>query len=117
MGRLRGSIGHEVDSSALPLFAKVGTNVTHAPYMEFGTGAFAEGEGGGSGSHWPPGEALSPWAERHGFTSGFAVAAAIGRRGGLLPRRYLRDALEASLSTIDGFLRRLESDIRAMGER
>src|SRR5262245_3696852 len=76
-GRLRGSITHHVDSAALPLWAKVGTNVQYAPYMEFGTGIFNEGPSGGSGRHFPPPAALDRWAARHGIASGFVVARAI----------------------------------------
>lgn len=112
-GRLRSSLAHEIDGAAVPLWAKVGTNVTYAPFMEFGTGAFAEGPGGGSGGHWPPGAALDVWASRHGFASGFQVARIIGRRGGLRPRRYLRDGLAESVGDIGGFLNRAGSEIRA----
>jgi len=113
-GRLRASLAYEVDPAPLPLWAKVGTNVEYAPYMEFGTGVFAEGEGGGR--HWPPGEALSAWAGKHGFASGFAAAAAIGKRGGLEPRRYLRGGLEESLAAISGLLDRLLAEIKAAWE-
>jgi HK97 gp10 family phage protein len=40
-GRLRASITHDMDASALPLWAKVGTNVEYAPYQEFGTSKMA----------------------------------------------------------------------------
>jgi len=96
-GRLRTSITHEVDNAIMPEWAVVGTNLEYAPFMEYGTGLFAEGdpaEKSGSGRHWPPGDALDVWAERHGWESGAAVAAAIGRRGGLEPRRFMRNALE-----------------------
>lgn len=36
-GRLRGSIAYELDGGAIPLWARVGTNVDYAPYQELGT--------------------------------------------------------------------------------
>lgn len=92
-GRLASSIGYAVDTAIPPLWAKAGPNVTYAPYMEHGTGTLADGPGGPQAPHWPPGPALDVWAKRHGFQSGYQVARIIGRRGGLKPRRFMRDAL------------------------
>ncbi|MET0039887.1 MAG: HK97-gp10 family putative phage morphogenesis protein [Dehalococcoides mccartyi] len=36
-GRLRKSIAWQLDGAALPAWAKVGTNVEYAPFVEFGT--------------------------------------------------------------------------------
>ena len=104
-GRMRSSITHEISKARVPLWAKVGTNVHYAPYMEFGTGVFAEGDGGSRDRHWPPGGPLSTWARRHGFESGYQVARIIGKRGGLKPRRFLRNALKDNLNNIKGYLR------------
>lgn len=114
MGLLRASITYEVDRAELPLQAVVGTNVHYAPYMEFGTGLFAEGDSAlkrGSGPHWPPAHALDRWAHLHGWPSGAAVARVIGQRGGLLPRRFLRGAFEASKDAIQGFLTLMAQEI------
>lgn len=46
-GELRGSINHEVHEE----FAVVGTNKPYAPYLEYGTGIYAEG-GGGRKTPW-----------------------------------------------------------------
>jgi HK97 gp10 family phage protein len=116
-GRLRASIGHEIDAAPVPHWAKVGTNVKYAPFMEFGTGLFAEGPGAKGGRHWPPGAALGVWAARHGGASGYAVAAAIGKRGGLKPRRYLRNAFRDAQSEIQRWLNELSKDIRAAWEK
>ena len=110
-GRLRSSLTHELDSADVPRFARVGTNVKYAPFMEFGTGLFSDAEGASHTRHWPPPDALGGWAKRHGFASGYAVAAAIGKRGGLKPRRYLRNALKDSLGDIRGFMDRLGREI------
>jgi HK97 gp10 family phage protein len=46
-GNLRGSITHQVDE--VELSCRVGTNVEYAPYIEFGTGEFAENSKGRKG--------------------------------------------------------------------
>jgi HK97 gp10 family phage protein len=46
-GRLRASITHQVRGNT----AIIGTNVQYAPYLEFGTGIYAEG-GGGRRTGW-----------------------------------------------------------------
>lgn len=113
-GRLRSSITTEVDDGLPPLWAKVGSNVDYAPYMEYGTGGQSDGSGGRGGRHWPPAGALDVWARRHGFQSGFQVAKAIGQRGGLEPRRYLRGALEDSVAKLKGFVKDMAKDIERM---
>ena len=112
-GRLRSSLTFEVDSRPLPLWAKVGSNVSYAPFMEYGTGLVTDGKGGGNKRHWPPSGALDLWARRHGIASGFLVARAIGRRGGLKPRRFLRGSFEANRGTIKGYLKQAESEIKS----
>jgi phage gpG-like protein len=108
-GRLRSSIAYQIDSSSLPLWAEVGSNVTYAPFMEYGTGS--QSVKGGGGTHWPPSAPLDLWARRHGFESGHQVARAIGRRGGLRPRQYLRKGFDVSLPAIRGHLNRLWEDL------
>lgn len=97
-GRLRSSISTDVDKAVVPLWGSVGTNVVYAPMMEFGTGLLHDGPGGANAPHWPPSQALDSWASAHGIPGGgFVVARSIGLRGGLKPRRFLRDGAEASL--------------------
>jgi len=110
-GLMRSDIKFEVDSAQPPTWGKVGTSVFYAPYQEFGTGIFV-----GKGFHWPPGQALGLWAERHGFDSGYQVARIIGRKGGLEPRRFMRGGLEESLSAIKGFLAELGREIQRKWE-
>jgi len=110
-GRLAASMTHIIDSASPPMWCKVGTNVSYAPMMEYGTGTQTDGVGGTGKVHWPPGDALDVWASRHGFPSGKAVAFIIGRRGGLRPRRFLRDAFAQSLGNIGSFLAQLANDI------
>ncbi len=112
-GRLRSSLTYNVDDADPPQYAQVGTNVEYAPYMEFGTGLLTDGEGGAGVRHWPPADALDVWASRHGFASGAHVARIIGMRGGLEPRRYLRNAFEQAKGAIEGFLKDMKEDILA----
>ncbi len=112
-GRLRAGIGFEIDQSEIPEWATVGTNVFYAAAQEFGTGTQTDGTMGGGGPHWPPAAMLDTWAARHGFESGFQVARIIGRRGGLLPKRFLRDGMRNSLTAIEGFVKRLGEEIEA----
>ena len=93
-GRLRASITPAVAREANEVIGVVGSNVEYAPYMEFGTGPAGDPAVPHKASHWPPAAALDVWASRHGMPSGAVVARAIGRRGGLRARRYLRDAFD-----------------------
>ena len=94
-GRLRASIVPSVALKDNVLEGVVGSNVKYAPYMEFGTGLHTErAMMGGGGSHFPPSSALELWAKRHKLPNGFVVARAIWRKGGLKPRRFLRQAFE-----------------------
>jgi hypothetical protein len=113
-GRLRSSMGYEVDSNPIPEWGKAGTNVWYAPSQEFGTGRMSDGSFGSGSTHWPPAAALDTWASRHGFRSGKQVARIIGMRGGLLPKRFLREAMAASMGAIEGYLKQLADEI---GER
>lgn len=112
-GRLRSSIATEIDSSTPPHWGQIGTNVSYAKPMEYGTGRLSDAPDSQGGVHWPPGDALQTWASRHGFKSGYQVARIIGKRGGLKPRKYLRKALSDSLSAIQGFVNQLGDDLKA----
>lgn len=88
-GRLRASISSDIRVVQSGPFGKevqgvVGSNVSYSPFMELGTGIFV-----GRPRYFPPPEALEVWARRHGIASGFIVARAIFRRGGLRGRKFL----------------------------
>ena len=119
-GHLKNAIASEVDSSPTPRWARVGfLNASpgsplwfKARAMEYGTGRVGDPEVSHKSSHWPPGAALDRWAGRHGFASGGAVAAIIGRRGGLVGRRFLRIGLHLHLGEIKSrLLRQLGEEI------
>jgi len=60
-GNLRNSISHETDDDTV----YVGTNVEYAPYIEFGTGKFAEG--GGRPTPWRYQDDKGNWHTTNGM--------------------------------------------------
>ena len=101
-GLLRNRITYEVDSSPFPNFVRVGTigkgGANYAAYMEFGTGMAHDHPNWPKKPHEPSPAALQKWAQRKSRGpknfNAFSVAAAITKRGGLEPRRYLRGPFE-----------------------
>ena len=84
---LRGSIKPSIRRSKTAVMGVVGSNLKYAGYVEMGTKP-----------HWPPVEALQPWARRHGM-SAFLVARAISRRG-TKAHKYLQRAFEDNVHRI-----------------
>ncbi len=82
-GHLRMSITHQVRDMGSEVVGEVGSNVFYAPFQEFGTGVYADG----------------PYPSRS------------ARRGGLRPRRYLRDSLADKMSDIRTVLAKTLSDV------
>jgi hypothetical protein len=80
-GQLRASILPSVSAKGNSVTGVVGSNVAHAPSMEYGTKP-----------HWPPLAVLETWARRHGTTA-YLVARAIARHG-IKARYFLRNAFE-----------------------
>lgn len=81
-GRLKNSMTHEVHPEESAVY--VGTNVEYAPYVEYGTGKYAEG-GNGRKTPWlvkVPAGAGGKWAGKAFITSG------------MKPNHFLRDALQ-----------------------
>ena len=118
-GRLRNHITQKVDGSRVPEWAWMGVDAPkgstvwfQARAMEFGTGRRGDPAVSHKSGHFPPGPALDVWARRHGFESGWQVAKAIAKRGGLAPRRYLRDALQQSMSDIRRFATQMGNEIQ-----
>lgn len=62
-GNLRNSITHAVDPGELAAY--VGTNSEYGPYVELGTGKYAEG-GGGRPTPWVYQDAKGNWHRTHG---------------------------------------------------
>lgn len=102
-GRLRSSITGEVFTerkfTGNILKGVAGTNVKYAPYMEFGTGIFTNGEKLHGAPHRPSPKYLREWARRH-KTNEYVVARAIALRGGLKPRKYFQYAADKNRDQI-----------------
>lgn len=113
-GQIRSQLTHEVDSNKFPKWSRAGTNVDHAIFMEGGTGILSDLPGGKGGRHWPPANALEEWARLHGVPGGgAAVARAIGRRGGLRPRRFLRTGFEQAEGQVSRMIETCAREIEA----
>lgn len=97
-GRLRASITPEVRGSGNVVMGVVGSNLTYAPHVEYGTGP-----------HWPPIKALETWARRHG-TSAYVVARAIARRG-TYGKAFLQKAFYTSRDRIIARIQRAVKEI------
>lgn len=83
-GRLKNSISHQVDDDTV----YVGTNVEYAPYVEFGTGKFAEG-GGGRPTPWSYQDDKGNWHTTNGMK----------------PQPYLKPAIENHLDEYKQYLK------------
>jgi hypothetical protein len=103
VGLLKTSINYQMRVEGQKVTASIGTNVRkngkpYGAYMEFGTGLVHDHPSWPRKRHVVPPGALMGWAERKGrggtFHDAEVIADAITRRGGLLPRRYLRGSLE-----------------------
>jgi HK97 gp10 family phage protein len=91
LGNLRNSINHKVDEEELSV--TIGTNVEYAPYVEFGTGEYAE-DGNGRKGGWFVGTVFN--IATHKATGGFFT---LGNK----PQPFLRPALienKKSIKTI-----------------
>ena len=105
-GTLRRYITYEVDKSPLPTFVRIGTlgsnKVSYAAYMEFGTGMAHDHPSWPKKPHGIPPGVLDAWAARKSRSgedwNAYTIGRNIMKRGGLVPRRYLRDPFEAMRS-------------------
>lgn len=86
-GRMRNSITPEVRNMGATIQGVVGSNVVYAPYQELGTRP-----------HWPPIQALTVWASRHGTTA-YNVAKGIAIHG-TKAVRFLQRGFEENRSRI-----------------
>ncbi len=99
-GNLANSLQVETDTAVPMRFVRVGTNAEYAEAVEKG-----------SRPHWPPLEAITPWANSHGIEPKL-LQAAIGHRG-TKPNPFLEPALKDAIPEIEGFLRIMAADIEA----
>ena len=90
-GRLRASETIKIDTSPIPLWGRVGTNVYYGVFVEEDTRP-----------HFPPIQALAGWGRRHGIVP-FLIARAISRRG-TKGRHMFRQSLETNKEQINNLL-------------
>lgn len=131
-GKLRNSIFFEVDWAPLPTYVKVGVlggqAANYAAYMEYGTGLVHDHPSWPKKRHVVPAHFLEGWVAAKGRRRGeragarrarlamvsenaSAVANAIFKRGGLMPRRYLRGPFEENR---ERYIQRIKRAIRRM---
>lgn len=122
-GHTRRSYTSEVDSAEFPQWGKAGSNLPTAEFMEHGTGLLSDSPRSSGTRHWPPAAALEEWAAKKqipkrneageviGILDGADVAKIIGTRGGLAPRRWLRDSAEEADGRVPGWLQQAASEI------
>lgn len=85
-GLLRASISHETEVGDEEVKGRVGTNVEYAPYIEFGTGIYAQ-DGNGRQTPWSwQGEGVK-WGGGH-------------TTQGQKPKRFMQDALDTNKDRI-----------------
>ena len=98
LGELKGSINHQVDENELCV--RVGTNVEYAPYVEFGTGEYAENGQGRKGGWFYVTDrpVVAGWLRPLGITKdGKYLYFTYGSK----PQPYLRPALLENKGNID----------------
>ena len=127
VGKLRNSIFYEVEYKPFPTYVRAGVlggpTAAYAAYMEFGTGTQHDHPNWPKKEHKLPSGVLEGWVARKGRyrgekakarrarlarvkSSAFLAARGIMQRGGLTPRRYLRDPFEANKETYIRYLRK-----------
>lgn len=87
-GTLRSRINLKIYNDALA--ADVHADTDYASHVEHGT----------EHNKMPPPKALDRWAKRHGIKSGYVVALAILRKGGLKPRPFLIPPFRAEVAQL-----------------
>lgn len=111
----RRSMTHHIfPATGMPDAARVGSNQDTARWGEFGTGLLSEDPKSSKRRHWPPAAPLEAWAVAHGFSGGAEVARIIGLRGGLKPRRFLRNAAEDAEKKLPIWLDAFRKDIERL---
>lgn len=103
-GRLRASFSHSLDAAQVPLWARVGSSVKYAPFVENDTRP-----------HFPPLSAIEGWAHRHGMIP-FLVARAISKRG-TKGKHMLKRAFEESQQKIKSLLNQMGREIKEDWEK
>lgn len=93
-GLLRSSITHEVDRVGNLVVGTIGTNMDYSPYLEFGTGLFAENNDGRK----------TPWRYQDSKGDWHTT---IGQK----PQPYLRPAFNSLKPMIDDIIREAVNEV------
>lgn len=114
-GDTRRSLTSERDQSGFPVWAKVGSNKDTARIGEYGAGKLSDDP---NPRPWraPSAAELGPWAQRKGLNP-FAVSRSMARRGGIAPRRFLRDAADTTEKHIPAFVKTMAREIEEAASR
>ena len=103
-GRLKNSISFQVDSSSVPLWARIGPNVQiYGEAQEFGTRPF-----------WPPKAPLELWGQRKGLTPRqvFLVRRKISQVG-IKPKHYMQQGVDQARPRIEALVPVFASELEA----
>tara|TARA_Y100000310_G_C20638448_1_gene792516 strand:- start:1058 stop:1531 length:474 start_codon:yes stop_codon:yes gene_type:complete len=108
-GVLRSRWTTRIDASPMPTWGAVANPTKYGAFVEHG-----------SRPHWPPLDAMQPWARRHGFPAGragaFLVARSIARRG-TKGAHMLENAVKDSTRTLKRFVGIMGREIGRRFER
>lgn len=124
-GKTRQSLTSETDTAEFPQYARVGSNLMKTRWGEYGTGLLSEDPESSHKRHWPPSAALDKWAkkkkiqDKHNperILTGKDIARIIGIRGGLAPRRFLRNAVRDTEPKIDRWVEEMARAIERAAE-
>lgn len=111
MGGVASSITHEVNLLGGDVQGVVGSPLKVAAYQEFGTGLLSDAPNAPRRRHWPPADALDVWARRVAGKTGREIAFFIGRRGGLKPKRFLRNSFDENFERVKSELASILDDV------
>lgn len=90
-GRLRNSIAHKVVEDELAVY--IGTNVDYAPYLEYGTGIYAD-NGMGRKTPWAYQDAKGEWHHTRGLKPRHFLKKAVSEHDG-----HYKSIMEAALKS------------------
>lgn len=125
MAQTRKSITHATTPrTGMPREGRMGSNLMTARWGDMGTGLVSEDPDSPKRRHWPPSYALERFvAKKHPVgrdgepMTAYQVARAIGLRGGLMPRRFIRDGARDANSQMPVYLRALATNIEQAARR
>lgn len=111
-GLLMNSIAVEVDKAALPMWVRIGPNISVGGAG--GAANYAEAQEFGTKPFWPPKGPLEEWGRRKGLTPKqvFLVRRAISRKG-IKPKGYMSGGLKDTMPKIPSLVEKMAQEIEA----